>query len=92
MISSIAVLLSAVAAAETADAGQYNMSQFHYTYKGDDWVHLTVPEGSTNYCGRETQHQSPINLMKQIGSYGWAYGLPISKDKDNVKKEYTNLR
>ena len=30
--------------------------------------------------------------MKPIGAYGWAYGLPISKDKDNVKATYTNLR
>lgn len=63
-----------------------NITDYDYSTNGEDWKYLMADANETNYCGVETEHQSPINLMDPIGSYGWAYGLPVSKDKDNVQK------
>ena len=65
--------------------------KFHYANFGLDWGHGV--EGlaeEDNYCGIEGTN-SPINLMEPIGSYGWAYGLPLSKDNDETEIRYSNI-
>lgn len=70
------------------------MSKYDYRTNGADWPYLVADEanGEVNYCKTDTLNQSPINLMRPRGSYGWAYGLPISKDKDSITKSYQNMR
>ena len=52
---------------------------FDYSNNGKDWDRAIPPPGfdGTNHCG-EKENQSPINLLEPIGSYGRAYGYPLS--------------
>lgn len=61
---------------------------YDYKYLGRDWGSIHGP--GTNYCG-DGEHQSPINLMTPIGSYGWAYGEPVPKASDQTTKKYTDV-
>jgi hypothetical protein len=79
MMKHILSLVCFLQTAVSAGAG------WNYTYatNGTDWPLLKAPyEGAINHCGPENKKQSPINLLSPIGSYGWAYGLPIPKIKD----------
>ena len=59
---------------------------------GLDWANLTGPVGDDriNECGILIGG-SPVNLLKPIGSYGYAYGDIVPFAEDSVKKTYTNL-
>ena len=67
---------------------------WNYTYarNGSDWGDLVGPNGEVNMCGTSNLKQSPINLMTPIGSYGWAYGLPVPKAQDKQSKIYKDLK
>lgn len=58
---------------------QPNMSYYDYSQNGADWQYLIADEdaGEVNYCKMDTLNQSPINLLKPSGPYGWGYGVPI---------------
>ena len=55
--------------------------KFNYANYGLDWTTVEGLEDADNQCGSHT-NQSPVNLMHPIGSYGWAYGLPLPKADD----------
>lgn len=63
---------------------------YDYKYLGKDWGLLDLGEGVENFCG-DGLNQSPVNLMTPIGSYGWAYGNPLPKAKDEIFKKYTDV-
>ena len=62
-----------------------------YDNNGADWANVHPPPGEINYCATDKLNQSPINLLDPIGSYGWAYDLPLSKDNDNHAKAYNDI-
>jgi carbonic anhydrase len=64
---------------------------YDYSQNGDDWATITPPEGEVNYCATDNLNQSPINLMSPLGSYGWAYGLPVPKEEDNHDRNYIDI-
>lgn len=71
-----------------------NMTKYDYKHNGADWKYLIADEaaGEVNYCKTDTLNQSPVNLLKPSGSYGWAYGAPVPKEHDSVFKQYENIK
>lgn len=82
----IAAILSFINISQV-DAAGYDWV-YDYKYLGRDWGSVTGP--GENLCG-DGEHQSPINLMTPIGSYGWAYGEPVPKASDMTTKKYTDV-
>lgn len=68
-----------------------NMSDYYYTNNGSDWKYLIPGEGEINYCATDIDNQSPINLLKPLGSYGFAYGEWLPMALDNIKSSYQNI-
>jgi hypothetical protein len=66
--------------------------KFHYGNYGLDWgFGIDGLNDEDNFCGIEGS-QTPVNLMKALGSYGWAYGFPSPKADDAIVKSYSNLK
>jgi methionine-rich copper-binding protein CopC len=76
---------------EIPSARGLGLGNYDFVYNGRDWANLVEKEGETNWCKHDTKNQSPINLMQPLGSYGWAYGFAIPKNRDNFVKSYTNI-
>lgn len=67
------------------------MTDYLYTQNGTDWKYLVPGEGEINYCATDSDNQSPINLLKPLGSYGFAYGEWLPHESDYIKPVYNNI-
>jgi carbonic anhydrase len=65
--------------------------EYKYDNNGADWASIHPPAGEINYCATDSDNQSPINLLDPLGSYGWAYDLPLPKVHDKHEKSYTDI-
>ena len=78
----------------SAFAQEYNLYNenwdYNYLSQGADWPELKSKDGvEQNFCGGDGQ--SPINLLEPIGSYGWAYGETVPKEKDSTQATFSDI-
>jgi hypothetical protein len=65
--------------------------KYHFANLGEDWTSIEGLADEDNFCGIEGS-QSPVSLLMPIGSYGWAYGLPLPIANDAMVKSYKNIK